>query len=68
MAQTATMNKISTGKQVSTVRGPGFGQTINQYVFKTLKPYFQTGTGSITKSITKHMTEHEAEEFKKTLP
>jgi len=59
-----TMKKISTGNQISIERGPGHGQSINQYVFITNKPFFSVGNGSISKSITRHMTEHAANEFK----
>ena len=63
-----TMTKISTGNKTSTVHGPGYGQTINQYAFVTDKPYFSVGNGSISKSMTRHMTESQANEYKKILP
>ena len=68
MANTSTMKKISTGKKRSTISGPGYGSTINQYVFRTVKPYFAQGRNTVSKSATKHMTEQEAERYSKTLP
>ena len=62
------MKKISTGKLTSTVYGPGHGTTINQYVFKTDKPYFASGRNTMSRSRTRHMTEPDAERYLKTLP
>ena len=58
------MTKISTGNKKSTVNGPGYGESINQYTFVSDKPIFSVGSGSVSKSVTKHMTEPEANNFK----
>ena len=58
------MTKTSTGNKISTVRGPGYGTSINQYTFVADKPIYSVGNGSASKSVTRHMTEHEANNFK----
>ena len=58
--QEVHMTKVSTGKVVSTMSGPSYGQTINQYTFVH-------GEGKHKKSDTCHMTESQANERKKQL-
>lgn len=63
-----TKKLISKSKKVSTINGMGYGETINQYVFRTDKPFFHVGQGTLSKTMTKHMTEPESEIYLKTLP